>query len=62
MDNHRHLVVLGGQYHRHGHKTALGEYHVRFVAFYKLHRLSVAFQHPERIGEVFYIKIAAELS
>ena len=45
-----------GKNHGHGDETAFGENYVRFVFFDELASLRIAFQHADRIREVFQIK------
>ena len=54
--------MLCGKNHGHRDETAFGENYVRFVFFDELASLRIAFQHADRIREVFQIKITAQLA
>ena len=45
-----------------GDKSSLGKYHIRFQLFHQFGSLCKSFQDAERIGKVFNIKIASQLS
>ena len=61
MDDGGDFVVFGGQDHRNGHKAALREDHIRLIGPDDLQCFRIAFDHPERVGKVFQIKVAAQL-
>ena len=62
MDNNRDMEMFGCKNNRNSYKTALGNNNIRFQLFQDFTCLTIAFSYKERISEVFWIKIASQLS
>ena len=62
VDNGRNFAFFCRNHNRNGDETAFGKYDVRLELFQDLLRLAKTFQDPERVGEVFEVKVAAQFA
>ena len=57
-----HAAQPRTKHHRHAHKAALGEAHIRLQAAHERDALKRAPDHPEGVGEVLHAEVAAKLA
>ena len=57
-----HAAQPRTKHHRHAHKAALGEAHIRLQAAHERNALKRAPDHPEGVGEVLHAEVAAKLA